>query len=336
MGEVFISKRTKKSFVTGANGFLGSYVVRELLQQGYVVQALVRPGSDVSLLENAPCEIVRGDILDVPSMEPFFQETEVVFHLAGAMSSMPKDRARVMKVNVEGTRNILALSKKYSVKKLIHVSSSVAVGACGEAKVLNEEAQESVWPGDFSNYVSKRLGEELVLEEARGGGLPATVLNPGLIYGAGDARKAIRQGNVRAAQGRLPFFTSGGVNIVPVEDVAAAVVRAHLDGKNGERYLLTGENQSIEYLLKTIASLAGAKPPTRKLPDNVLKRLAAANDFFRINSPLTKEGVFAATAYHWYDNSKAKRDLGFSPGPALEALRRSVQWMKENNYLENP
>jgi dihydroflavonol-4-reductase len=212
----------------------------------------------------------------------------------------------------------------------------VAVGASTDRSILNENSPNSTTKLGYANYDSKRQGEEIVLKAARDGKLNATVVNPSLMYGERDAKKAMRKGNVRAAQGKLPFYTSGGVNIVAVEDVVHAMINAVSKGRSGERYLLTGENVTIQDLLTTISDMAGAKAPQKLLSDKLLWNLAKVHDFLGLKTELCQENCFAATAFHWYDNSKAKKELEFQPGPWKEAVLRSVQWMKDNGLVRKP
>ena len=324
-----------KVLVTGANGFLGAHLVRELLAQNHDVYAMLRKNSDRSSLANYACHILQGDLDNPDELDRNFSQASHVFHVAGVMSASPRDSQLLHQVNVQGAENVVRACEKAKVQKLVHVSSVVAVGASlnGE-KLLNENSENTTQDLGFANYDSKRRGEEIVLRSAREGRIDATVVNPSLMYGARDAKKAMRKGNVLAAKGMLKFYTCGGVNVVPVEDVAKGMIAAAVKGRSGERYLLTGENMLIKDLLKKISNLAQAKEPEKELPAGLLKRLAQIHDFFGFKSLLTRENIFAATSFHWYDNTKAKEELGFQPGSAEAAIRRSVEWMKENGYLE--
>lgn len=322
------------ALVTGANGFLGTYVVKELLQRNYTVKAMVRQQSDIASLTGLNCEIVHGDILDLSSLQKNFKGIDWVFHTAGAMSNSLKDKERLLQVNIHGVENVVTACRDQNVAKLIHVSSVVAIGASHtEHEVLNEDALNITKNLNFVNYDTKRQGEEIVLKAAREKGLFAMVVNPSLMYGALDAKKEIRKGNVQAAKGRLKFYTAGGVNIVAVEDVARGMVSAALQGRSGERYLLTGYNISVHDLLTQISKSAQAKPPHKLLSTKVLNRIAAINDFFGLKTLLTKENIFAATAFHWYDCTKAQKELGYTYGPWQAAIQRSVDWMKNNEKI---
>lgn len=320
--------------VTGANGFLGIHVVHGLLKNGYQVTAMIHQKNEV--LQGTGARIVQASLLDYSSLQKAAEGIDCIVHVAGAMSSSSKDRERLFKINVGGVKNILKLVEEKKIK-LIHISSCVAVGANNTASdpLLNETSVNATIGRNFANYDSKRMGEELVLEAARAGRISAVVLNPGLIYGAGDVRKPIRKGNIKAAEGKLPFYTGGGVNIIHVDDVVAAILSSIEKGKSGERYLITGDNITIRELLSSISEAAGAKPPGHLLPTKVLKGIAFVHDLLRLKGELSRESIFSATAFHWYDNAKAVRDLGLKPRSYKDAIKDSVDWMKKNHYLDS-
>lgn len=319
--------------VTGANGFLGSHVVKKLATEGHSVRAMIHEGNDN--LGWFKGQIVKGDLLHYNTLLKVSEGMDCIVHVAGAMSSRPKDRKKLYAVNVDGVKNIIRVAAEKKCK-LIHLSSCVAVGANrkrGDGP-LTEHSQNITVGKNFANYDSKRMGEELVLSAALNDEIIGVVLNPGLIYGAGDARKEIRQGNVKAARGKLPFYTDGGVNIVHVDDVVSAISVSLEHGQNGERYLLTGDNITVKELLTSISAAAGAKAPTIKLPTFLLKTFALIHDLLGLKGQLSRENVFSATSFHWYEHSKATRDLNFKPKPYKLAISESVQWMRENHYLD--
>ncbi len=318
--------------ITGANGFLGLHVVRRL-NENHHVKALIHEKREE--VEDAGCELVYGDVLDFSSLlKAAGENIDWIIHVAGAMSSSSADKNRLFRVNVEGVENIIKLAKSKKAK-LIHLSSCVAVGTnfTAKAPLLSEESVNETIGKNFSNYDSKRIGEELVLKASRDKDIFAVVLNPGLIYGAGDARKTIRKGNIKAAKGNLPFYTSGGVNVIHVNDVVESIISAMENGRNGERYLITGDNITINELLSSLSKAAGARPPKHLLPNFLLRTLSSLHDALGLKGELSKENIFSATTFHWYDNSKARKELGLNPRSYREAIADSVDWMKKNHYL---
>lgn len=323
--------------VTGANGFLGNWLTRSLIEDGHETFALVRKSSDLSELKGATCKFVYGDITDPASLEVAFKDIDTVFHTAGLVAYRQSDRSMMEKVNVTGTQNVIEACLNQKVRKLVHISSVVAVGAGFSSKeILNEKSEYNLRHLNLGYFETKRLAEELVTKACRDRKLDAVILNPSTIYGAGDARKSSRNNQVKVAQGKLKLYTSGGVNVVALEDVIKGILLGWKLGRTGERYILSSENLLIRDLFAIIAEEAGHKPPAILLPDVVLHLAGIIGDLvsrmgFRF--PLSRENAWTATLFHWFDSTKAQKELGFKPMPARQAIHNSVQWMRENGYL---
>lgn len=326
-----------KVLVTGANGFLGSWLVKALLNEKLEVFALVRKSSDLSELRDVACHYVYGDVTDLASLLESFKGIDAVFHLAGLIAYKNSERKKMELINVEGTRNVIQACIQSQVKRLIHLSSVVAIGASFDHHhILNENSVYNLSHLNLGYFETKRQAERLVLEAVQKNKLDAVILNPSTIYGAGDAKKGSRSTQLKVAQARFPFYTSGGVNVVAVEDVVAGIISAWKIGKTGERYILCGENFLIKDLFKLIAQAAGVPPPKIKIPDLLLHLLGIIGDLFNklgFRFPVSRENAWTATLYHWFDSAKAQQELGFKPGSSREALKRSVRWMKDHELL---
>lgn len=326
-----------KVLVTGANGFLGSWLTRELVKEGHEVYALVRPTSDLSELEGIACKYLYGDVTDKDSLFKAFEGIDTVFHLAGLIAYKKSQRPQMDLVNVTGTRNVLEACEKHQVRRLVYLSSVVAVGAgFNKKQILNEESPYNVKDLNLGYFETKHQAEILVRKACQDGKVDAVMLNPSTIYGAGDAKKGSRKMQLKVAQGKLKFYTSGGVNVVAVEDVVAGIIAAWKIGRKGERYILSGENITIQELFQLIANEANTEPPFVKLPDTLLHAIGAIGDGLEkigLKGPLSRENAYTATMYHWFDNSKAKKELAFNPRPAKEAIHNSVQWIKEQGLI---
>jgi Nucleoside-diphosphate-sugar epimerases len=326
-----------KVLVTGANGFLGSWLTRELVNQGNKVYALVRRGSDVSELAGVSCEYVYGDVTDALSLLETFKGMDAVFHLAGVVAYKKSQRALMDRVNVEGTRNVVEVCREHKIPRLIHVSSVVAIGAGRSPdEVLNEESEYNIADLDLGYFETKHQAEMIVKKACDRGDIDAVIVNPSTVYGAGDAKKGSRGMQLKVAQGRLKFYTSGGVNVVAVEDVVAGIISAWKKGRSGERYILCGENLLIKDLFAIIAKEAGRNPPTIELPEQILHIVGSFGDSLEkigLKGPLSKENAWTATMFHWFDSSKAQRELDFHPRPAREAIHNSVRWMHDQGLI---
>ncbi|WP_295902454.1 NAD-dependent epimerase/dehydratase family protein [uncultured Bdellovibrio sp.] len=326
-----------KILVTGANGFLGSWVTKALVNEGHNVYALVRPKSDISELEGVNCKYVHGDVTDIHSLLEAFKGVDTVFHLAGVIAYKKSQRAMMDKVNVQGTANVVSVCREHKVRRLVYLSSVVAIGAGYTPNdILNEESTYNVADLNLGYFETKHQAEQIVKAACDKGEINAVMLNPSTIYGAGDAKKGSRKMQLKVAQGKLKFYTSGGVNVVAVEDVVEGILSAWKKGRKGERYILSGENILIKDLFSMIAAEAGVKAPSHLLPDGLLHAVGAVGDFMEkmgLKGPLSRENAYTATMYHWFDSSKAQSELDFKPRPAREAIHNSVQWMKDQGLL---
>ena len=326
-----------KVLVTGANGFLGSWLTKKLVHLGHDVHILHRPNSDLSDLQGLAVTSAIGDVTDLASVDSATRGCEVVFHLAGVVAYKASQRAMMQKVNVGGTENMITACLTNCVKRLVHLSSVVAVGASFDGKILlTEESPFNLTHLDLGYFETKRKAEELVKGAVHTKGLDAVLLNPCTIYGPGDAKKGSRNVQVKVAKGKFPFYTSGGVSVVSVHDVVDGIISGWLHGKTGERYILSGENITIQTLFTWIAEEAGVPAPRWQLPSMVLHALGKIGDRmerFGIKGPISSENAWTSTLFHWFDNAKARRELGFAPGSARRAIAESVRWMKENKRI---
>lgn len=327
-----------KILVTGGNGFLGSWTVRKLIDLGHDVHCLLRSQSDVSELKDVKYTRINGDVTHLDSLLKAAQGMDGVFHLAGLIAYKASERRKMERVNVQGTKNVIEACLKNKVSRLVHVSSVVAVGASYDrSQILDENSPYNISNLNLGYFETKHQAEVAVVEAVKNRGLNAVIVNPATVYGPGDAKKGSRKTQIKVAQGTFPFYTSGGVNVVPVANCVDGIVAAFTKGRAGERYILAGENLTIEKLFGIIAEAAGVAPPRRKMPSILLHVMGFIGDAvspFKIPFPVSRENAWTATLFHWFDSRKAQEELGFKPGSAQEAIRSSVKWMKDNGYLK--
>ncbi|MGZ3770652.1 MAG: NAD-dependent epimerase/dehydratase family protein [Bdellovibrio sp.] len=326
-----------KVLVTGANGFLGSWVTKALVAEGHEVYALVRAKSDISELSGVACKYVHGDVTDVHSLLNAFKDMDTVFHLAGVIAYKKSQRSLMDKVNVQGTANVVNVCREYKTRRLVYLSSVVAIGGSFNPKqILNEDSEYNISDLNLGYFETKFQAEKIVKKACEKGEINAVILNPTTIYGSGDAKKGSRKMQLKVAQGKMKFYTSGGVNVVAVEDVVQGILSAWKNGRSCQRYILSGENILIKDLFAMIAEEAGVKPPSHLIPSPLLHTMGAVGDFMEsvgLKGSLSRENAYTATMYHYFDSSKAQRELGFKPRPAKEAIHNSVQWMKDHGLL---
>jgi dihydroflavonol-4-reductase len=322
-----------KVLVTGASGFLGRWLVKRLHQDGFDLRILARRSSNIEDLPRERTEIVYGDVTDLRSLVDACMGVDGVFHLAGKIAYDKKEYESMFAINVGGTKNIIEACKKAKVTKILYLSSVVAIGSSREPKVLNEDSPYTIANLKLGYFDSKHEAEKLILSAYRRGDIKPLIVNPSTIYGAGDATKSSRNIQRKVALGKFPFYTSGGVNVVYAQDVIDMIMLLWKKEIYGERFILAGENISIQDLFSEIAEAAGVKPPQIHLPNAVVFGIGKIGDLlskFDKKGPLTSENACTSTMYHWFDSSKAQRVLGFRPTPAKIAIRESVEWMLKN------
>lgn len=325
-----------KVLVTGATGFVGTWLTKKLLDQGLDVRVLTRSGKAEFPFDSTKVEVFPGDITNKNSVIAATVGMETVFHLAGLVGYSRAMRDDMQKINVDGTANVIEACLQSQCDKLIHMSSVAAVGASFDEKnILNENSTYNLHRLNLGYFETKWQAEQLVLGAVHKSNLNAVIVNPSTIYGAGDAKKGSRKTQVKVARGNFPFYTSGGVNVIHIQDVVDAIYRASEVGRKGERYILCGENIKIKTLFDYIAKAAGQKPPPIYLPNSVVFSLGAIGDLMEKcgrKGFITTENAWTSTLYHWFDNTKAKNELGLSPRSAYAAIEESVFWMKRNIF----
>ncbi len=320
-----------KVLVTGASGFIGKWLVKALLDRGDQVRVLGRSEASFKdpLFQNT--EKIYGDISNLEQVSAAVQGCEMVFHLAGLIGYTKTMYQKMIIANVVGTQNVVDACIQHKVKKLIHMSSVVAVGASFDKKPLNEDSEYNISHLHLGYFETKRRAEEIVLDAAKNNSLFALCINPSTVYGPGDAEKGSRKTQIKVAQGKFPFYTGGGVNVVHVEDLTKAILIASEIGRSGERYIIAGENILIKDLFRIIAEEAGVKAPWIRLPNWLVHILGKAGGE---KGPVNSETAWTSTLFHWFDSSKAQKELQLNPRPAREAIKESVQWMKEKGLLD--
>jgi dihydroflavonol-4-reductase len=319
----------KPALVTGASGFLGWHVARVLRERGYPVRALVRPGSRIAGLD---VEIVTGDLRDTASVERAAKGCATVFHVAADYRLWAKDPSELYRSNVDGTRNILNAARQAGVERVVYTSTVGCIGIPHDG-VGDETTPVSLedMAGDYKR--SKFLAEQVALEFARGG-FPVVIVNPTAPIGAHDV-KPTPTGKIVLdfLNGDMPAFIDTGLNVVDVRDTAEGHLLALERGKPGERHILGSENLTLAQILAKLASITGKKGPKMRLPYAVAYCAGVCSTAWAgiTGSPprVPIEAVRMAKKKMWVTHEKARRELGFHPGPAETALRRAVEWFEQ-------
>jgi len=326
-----------KALVTGATGFVGAAVARALERAGWQVRVLVRGGSDRSNLQSLAAQVVEGDLADSSSLERALDSCAGLFHVAADYRLGARDPSQLYRTNVEGTRNILQAARTAGVARIVYTSSVATIGippggAPGEERT----------PVDLSHMIghykrSKYLAEEVAKDAARAG-MSVIIVNPSTPIGPGDIRPTpTGQLVLDAASGRMPAYVDTGLNIVHVDDVAAGHLLAYERGKAGERYILGGEDMTLQTILAQIARLVGRTPPRVRLPYAAVLPVAyLAEAFAKLSGRsgrVTLEGVRMSRKRMFFSSAKAVSELGYRWRPPLEAFEDALRWFRERGLL---
>lgn len=321
-------------FVTGGTGFVGAYLLRYLVREGYRhIRAIRRPDSDLSLVREVVDRIewVEGDVLDVPFLEEAMRDVQQVYHCAAVVSFDPRDRERMMKVNVEGTANVVNAALYRQVGKLLHVSSIAAVG---RTKRQIEIDERSAWVRSKtnSNYaVSKYLSEQEVWR-GMAEGLAVGIVNPGVILGSGRWEEGPLK-LFKLVWKNFPFFSRGGTGFVDVRDVARFMIQFMESDLSNERYILTSENRTFREVLVAMAEQLRKKPPAIAVTP-ILQQMVWRVEWLRTRlfggSPLiTRETAAAALRSYQFRNDKSIRELGFEYTPLQQTIAEAGKQFRE-------
>jgi dihydroflavonol-4-reductase len=324
------------TLVTGATGFLGSHVTRQLVARGEDVRVLLRPSSTNRAIADLSLEYVTGDLRDPASLDRAMKGAKRVFHVAADYRFWAKRKQDIYDSNVGGTKNLLEAARRAGVELLIY-TSTVATVAVDRPQHPNEstDAKLEEMVGHYKR--SKWMAEQEVRNAAKTG-LPVVIVMPTTPVGPWDW-KPTPTGKIILdfLNGKMPGYVETGLNFVGVEECAAGHLLAAEKGKVGERYLLGGENLTLKGLLDILSKITGLPAPRMKIPHGLALGVAYANTIFsRLigrEPGIPVEGVKIARHMMFVDCSRAQRELGFKPGPVSAALERAVRWYEANGYI---
>jgi len=327
-----------KTLVTGASGFVGSAIVRQLLDADISVRVLLRPDSPRDNIAGLNVEIAIGDLTDTTSLKQACSGCSALFHAAADYRLWAPHPEAMYAANVNGTRNIMQTALDAGVERIVYTSSVATLGIHPDGTSADEETPSSL-DGMIGHYKrSKFMAEELVRELIAKKGLPAVIVNPSTPVGPRDIKPTPTGKMILdAARGRMPAYVDTGLNIVHVDDVATGHMLALEKGVIGERYILGGQNMSLRDILSEVASIAGRNPPRICLPHNVVLPFAwMAQSLARIlrsaQPIMTVDGVRMAKKRMFYSSARAEHDLGYKHRPAMNALQDAVDWFRAHGY----
>lgn len=320
------AKSAKKVLVTGASGFIGTKLVRRLVNEGYSVRTFGRSSLRSHAFDDLNLEHYGGDITNPEQVSSAVQGCQIVFHLAGLVSYKKKDEQRQFGVNVLGTRHIMEASLKHKVERVIHTSSVAAMGIPPTGTIGTEELEYNLL-GRGLNYCDSKYEAELQVRNFWKEGLPVLMLNPGIIFGEGDTHPHHHAIFATISKGWLLGVPPGGVTFSDINDVVAAHINALTMGRTGERYALVSANHTYKEAAMIFAKVIGGRQPMFEIPGPILVAAGSMAEnllpSFGINPPVTRQVAWLSQHKIFFSSAKAIEELKFQPTSFEETVRRT-------------
>ena len=327
--------------VTGASGFIGSAVVRALLDAGCEVRALVEPGRDVANLDGLPVEQIAGDIRDPGVLDRAVAGTAAVFHLAAVYRFWAADPQLFYDVNVGGACNVIRAMEEAGVRRLVYTSTVGTIGVAHDGQLATEETLPQ-FDHLFGHYKKSKYQAEHEVLRAGARGLPVVLCHPTFPVGEGDSAPTPTGRTIlEFLNGRIPAYVDTALNVVHVDDVARGHVLAAQQGRPGRSYVLGGENMNLQQMLATLADVCGLKAPRVKLSARAVLPIVRTAEWFegsvlKREPVLPSEPVRMATTQMIYDDRRARVELGYTSIPARVALACAARWYVDHGFVKGP
>ena len=323
--------------ITGANGFIGGHLLRSAISAGHRPVAFLQTGTPLNAIADLDglYDSIQGDLLDTASLDRFVSGCDHLFHLAGFNRYWARNPATFHQINFTGTQNVADACLKHGVRKLVHVSSCITLGASESPVPRNEQSPYNLQPLRFLYGETKKAGEDEIKRWVREKGLPAVIVHPSSAIGEKDfAPTPIGKPISDIAKGMWPVYVDGGACFIDVHDVVRGLWLALERGRIGEQYLLAGDNLSNREFMSRIAECAGVSRPRVKVPKSILAVAArvgewTADHVTKRHPPLTVGMNGLIGKFLYFDGAKAETELGFKAGPSSAAIERCVKWFRE-------
>ncbi len=324
--------------VTGANGFIGSNVVRQLLAAGRKVIAVVEPNADVTNLDGIDVERVAADVNDAAAFDRVLSGAEALHHLAAIYRIWLPDPELIYRVNVEGTTSVLLSALKQKVKRIVYTSSIAAIGMRPDGQPADESIPFNMF-GFANEYLLTKYLSERVAQRFADSGAPVVMVNPAFPFGERD-RAPTPTGKILlgVVKGKTPGYSAGGFNAVDVDIVAQGHLLAEEKGRVGQRYILGDHNITFRDFFRLISEEAGIKFADREIPVPVALAIGwameeVANRFTHKHPLTTYKAMQYGTKNSFFDVTKARTELGLPSRPLRETVQKSIRWYQENGFL---
>ncbi len=320
-----------KVLITGGNGLLGHNTILQLLSEDYTVHAIVRKADSV-LVKHDNLHIFKGNFTDYNSLLLAARDCEAIIHIAAA-TDMSLPYSQFEKVNVGGSRNVIAVARALDIKRIVYVSTLNTIGY-GLPHCLADESFSMQYPFTNSYYaITKTMAEKLFIEEAKHEGRHIVIINPGFMLGGYDTKPSSGQLLLMAYRKPIMPVPKGGKCFVHVKDVALVVVNAIEMGRNGEKYIVGVYNKSLMEFYKLQKQVCGYKQLFIPVPCWITNVIGLLGDGLRkmgVRTQVCSMNTRQLCVREYYSNAKAKAELKMSETPLEQAVSDSIYWLKRN------
>jgi dihydroflavonol-4-reductase len=332
------TKSVTKVLVTGADGFLGCNLVRELLKRGHRVRAFIQPERNNATLDGLDIEYFRGDILNEHVVLEASKNCDAIIHAAAITNTSPAKSMHLRRVNIQGTKHAIEAAKKNGVTRFIHVGTANSFGFGTKDDPGDETRPYSASKYGLDYFNAKHDAHRLVLREVKEYNLQAIIVNPTFMVGPYDAKPGFGTIILALYHERMPGCPVGGRNYIHVRDVAVGIANALQKGRIGECYILGHQNLSYNEIFTKISTVIGVPSPNFIYPPFLTKAYGMLGSFVGIITGKPPQVNFALARIscdeHYYTSKKAVQELGLPQTPIEIAIEEAFAWFKENGYLE--
>jgi dihydroflavonol-4-reductase len=317
-----------KTLVTGGAGFIGTHLVRALVDRGDELRLLLRRSTHAEHIADVDCERVSGDVTDRRAVRRAMEGVDRVFHVAGRTSMRAQDREAVFETNVGGTRIVMEEALAAGVERVVHTSSISAIGAARPKGTIDEKSRFEI--GHLGiGYVNSKHEAEVEALHVANHGLDVVFTNPTFVLGPDDPARTSMGLVRRFLLGGIPFYIDGGLNVVDIRDVAIGHLLADEKGRSGERYILGGRNFTLDRLFADLSRISGVPAPATKIPLGPALAGIELAERLGIPAAASRDEVRGGALWWTCRNAKARKELGFEPRPHEETLEDAVRWQMD-------
>jgi dihydroflavonol-4-reductase len=327
---------TKKIFVTGADGLLGSNIIRELLKREFAITVLTQKGRKVSTLEGLPIEKVEGDLLDKESLRRGMQGCQYVIHAAASTAVWPTRSEITRRINILGTSNVMDLALEMNIKRLVYVGTASTFGF-GSKENPGKEGNPYRSAKYQMDYMDSKYKAHSIVMDAVKNGLNAVVVCPTFMLGPYDSAPSSGAMVLGIYNKKVPGYVPGGRNYICAKDAAVGTVNALTMGRTGESYIMGNQNLSYQEAFLLMATTLNARVPMRRIPGSVMKGYGLVGSWWGLISrkkpTLSYNLACIACDEHYFSSAKAVEELQLPQTPIEEGVKEAFEWFKANNYL---